>query len=125
MGEKNESELSLSEFLQVNIEILDNLAPVKKRYIRSNQAPFMSRTSQEAFITRSRLRNRFLKNRTNVNKALYNKQCNYCVKLLHKEKRRCYRNLNIKEVTDFFFFFYVKHIVTRSYKLENNNENKK
>ena len=101
MGEKNESELSLSEFIEINNEIVDNLAPVKKRYIRSNQAPFMSRALQKSFMTRSRLRNRFLENRTNVNKTLYKKQrSTYCVNLLRKEKCRYYENLNIKEVTD-------------------------
>ena len=51
-------------------------------------------------MKRSRLRDNFLRNRTEENKILYNRQRNYCVSPLRKFKRRYYENLNIKNVTD-------------------------
>ena len=51
-------------------------------------------------MKRSGLFNNFLKNRTEENKILYNRQRNYCVSLLQKSKRRYYENLNIRNVTN-------------------------
>ena len=45
---------------------------------------------------RSRLKNNFNKNPTEGNKSLYNKQRNFCVSLLKKEKRKYYNNLDVK-----------------------------
>ena len=51
-------------------------------------------------MKRSGLFNNFLKNRTEENKILYNRQRNYCISLLQKSKRRYYENLNIRNVTN-------------------------
>ena len=51
-------------------------------------------------MKRSRLRNMYLKNRSDNNKREYNKQRNYCVSLLRKTKTNYYENLNEKELTD-------------------------
>ena len=48
-------------------------------------------------MTRTRLRNRFLKNRTEENKRKYT---NYYVSFLRKLKVEYYSNLNEKDVTD-------------------------
>ena len=62
--------------------------------------PFMTKQLSKEIMKRSRLRNTFLRNRTEENKILYNRQRNYCVSLLRKSKRGYYENLNIKNVTD-------------------------
>ena len=51
-------------------------------------------------MKRSRLRNNFLRNRTEEDKIIYNRQRNYCVSLLQKSKKGYYENLNIKNITD-------------------------
>ena len=51
-------------------------------------------------MTRTRVRNRFFKKRTEENKTKYAKQQNYCVSLLRKIKSKYYSNLNEKDVTD-------------------------
>ena len=48
--------------------------------------PFINKTIKKAFTTRSRLRNTYLKNRSDNNKREYNKIRNYCVSLLQKTK---------------------------------------
>ena len=50
-------------------------------------------------MKRSRLRNIYLKNRSDNNKREYNKQRNYCVSLLQKTKTNCYANLNENDLT--------------------------
>ena len=51
-------------------------------------------------MDRTRLRNKFLKNRTAENKLAYNRQRNYCVSLTRKSKRDYYNNLDIRNVTE-------------------------
>ena len=54
----------------------------------------------KAIMTRTRLRNRFLKNRRNRNRGLFRKQRNLCVSLLRKSKKDYFSNLNEKQITD-------------------------
>ena len=49
---------------------------------------------------RSRLKNSFNKNPTESNKMLYNKQRNYCVNLLRREKKKYYNELDLKIFED-------------------------
>ena len=61
--------------------------------------PFMTKQLSKEIMKRSRLRNNFLRNRTEENEILCNRQRNYCVSLLRKSKRGYYENLNIKNLT--------------------------
>ena len=51
-------------------------------------------------MTRTRLRNNFLKDRSEENKRKYSKQRNYCVSLLTKSKSEYFGNLNEKKIID-------------------------
>ena len=65
--------------------------------------PFMTKQLSRETVKRSRLRNSFLRNRTERNKILYNRQRNvylFCVSLLRKSKTGYHENLNIENVTD-------------------------
>ena len=90
----------LQRFCDINLQVLNQRAPQKIKYVRGNQMPFMTKQLSKEIMKRSRLPNNFLRNRTEENKILYNRQKNYCVSLLRKSKRRYYENLNIKSVTD-------------------------
>ena len=59
----------------------------------------MTKAYSKAIMQRTRFRNKFLKNPTDLNKVLYNKQRNYCVSLLRKEKKEYFAKLNEKEIT--------------------------
>ena len=48
-------------------------------------------------MSRTRLRNNFLKNRIEENKRKYSKQRSYCVSLLRKTKLEYFENLNEKK----------------------------
>ena len=61
---------------------------------------FIAKDLSKAIMKRSRLRNNFLKNKTEQNKTLYTKQRNYCVSLLKKSKKKYFANLNEKDILD-------------------------
>ena len=48
--------------------IFNHPVPIKKKYIRANELPFTSKELQKTIMKRSRLRNKFLKHRTDTNK---------------------------------------------------------
>ena len=82
------------DFQKLYIEILNIHAPIKKKFVRGNNAPFMNKTLSKAIMHRSKLKNQFNRNPTEENKRIYNKQGNYCVNLLNKEKRKYYNDLD-------------------------------
>ena len=62
--------------------------------------PFMTKQLSKEIMKRPIVLNNFLRNRTEGNKILYNRQRNYRVSILRKSKTGYYENLNIKNVTD-------------------------
>ena len=51
-------------------------------------------------MRRTRLRDKSIDSKTDANIIAYNKQRNYCVSLMQKEKRAYYSSLNMHDVTD-------------------------
>ena len=68
--------------------------------MRANQAPFITKTLSKEIMKISRLRNKFLNTKSDIDRKLYNKQRNYVVSLLRKEKKDFYGNLDVSKVTD-------------------------
>ena len=93
-------ERDLNGFLDACKKSLDYQAPRKKKYTRANQAPFLTKEINKEIMTRSRLRNKFLRCRSDENKKAYNEQRNRCVKLVRSAKKAHYSNLSIKDVND-------------------------
>ena len=92
------TDLGFNEKLNEIKKELDKKAPFKKRTLRGNDAPFMTSELRKAIMTRSRLRNKYLKDRTDENNYFYKKQRNYCLKLLRKAKKDYFENLNETKV---------------------------
>ena len=65
----------------VNI-ILEKNAPTKT----ANQATVITKTLSKEIMKRSRLRNKFLNTKSDIDRKAYNKQSNYVVSLLRKKK---------------------------------------
>ena len=76
----------LAQFTNTALSILDKHAPIKRKYIRANDSAFMTKDLREAIMQRSKLRQKFLKERTNDSQHLYNKLRNLYVSLLRKRK---------------------------------------
>ena len=104
----NELESALARFSQISFgtfkstvdNILQNHAPIKKRYVRANQASFINSKIHKEVMRRTRLRNKFIDSKTDADRIAYNKQRNYCVSLIRKEKKAYYSNLNIRDISD-------------------------
>ena len=90
----------LEKFCNISMKVLNKYAPRKKKFVRSNQMLFMKKDLSKEIIKRSRLCNRFLKDKGLENRMLYTQQRNYCVFLLRKTKIRYYANLNEKKILD-------------------------
>ena len=79
------------------MEIVNQHAPCKQKHVQGNHLIFMNKTLSKEIMTCTRLRNEFLKNRSE------------CVSLLRKVKSEYYSNLNEKDVT-------VNKIVTKCFE---------
>ena len=51
-------------------------------------------------MKRSRLRNKFLNNKSDIDRKAYNKQRNYCVSLIRREKKEFFSKLNTADISD-------------------------
>ena len=75
---------NISIFHNVCIEVLEKYAPEKQKYIRANHANFRGSKLNHAIMLRSKLRNKFLKSRSNKDRDAYKKQRNLrvcCVRI--------------------------------------------
>ena len=95
-----EKENGLNNLLNACKRILDIHAPRKQKYARGNHMHFMNEALSKELMIRTRIRNKFLKDRREENKKEYSKQRNYCVSLLRKPKSDYFGNLNEKNIND-------------------------
>ena len=86
----------LKEFNKFFLQVLEKHAPRKQKYIRANNSNYITKALRKEIMHRSRLRNKFLRERTKESKVAYNKQRNICVSLLRKSKRDYFANLDTK-----------------------------
>ena len=91
---------SFDEFINICRSTLDQHAPRKQKYARGNHVSFLNKILSKEIMKRTKLRNKFLKERTNESKKLYTSQGNYCVSLLKKTKKNHYNSFNEKDVSD-------------------------
>ena len=94
------STMDYKNFKDAIIDSLNKHAPLKRKYLRANLSNFITKESSKAIMQRPKLRNLFLKVRSDENRIRYKKQRNICVSLLRKAKRKHYEDLSIADVTD-------------------------
>ena len=82
------------------MELLDRHAPLKFKYVRANESPFINKELRKSIMLRSKLKNNFNNKRTETAKIAFKKQRNHCTSLFRKAKREYYRNLNPSKVSD-------------------------
>ena len=92
--------VSYNEFEKAFLTILNKQAPLKTKFIRNSNNPFMTKELRKAIMKRSQLKNRYNKNHNYKNWYLYKKQKNFWVSLLRKTKRNYFKNVKIQDVTD-------------------------
>ena len=87
--------------LETNILSLYNtLALLKKKVVRANHKPYVTKNLPKAIMTRSSLEGKFYKYRSEECREAVRKQKNYCNRLSKREKREYYSRLNLNNITD-------------------------
>ena len=74
-------------------KIVEKHAPLRKKFIRDNHAPFINKELRKAIYTRSRLWKKFCKSPSKENEALYKKQRNKCVSLRRKSIKKYFNDI--------------------------------
>ena len=87
-------------FTSTVMEILNRHAPLKQKYVRANDNPFITKALRKEQMKRTRLKNNYLKDKTEANHAAFKKQRNKCVSLLRKTKKLYFANLKNSDVCD-------------------------
>ena len=96
------NDLEFDRFKTALDEAIQRHAPIKKRYVRANQAPFINKKINKEIMKRSRLRikHKFLNTESDVDRKAYIKQRNLCVSLIRSEKKNFFNNINTSDITD-------------------------
>ena len=73
------NDYELQKLCKTAMDILNSFDPTKKNYAQGNQIPFMTKNLSREIMTRSRLRKKYLKHKTEENRLLCAQQRNRCV----------------------------------------------
>ena len=84
----NLQELSLEAFISMFKIVFEKHAPLKKKYLRATHSKFVPKELSKAIMLMSKLRKRFLKDRTEESRCKYKKQRKVCVYLFKKSQKR-------------------------------------
>ena len=95
---------NFKQFQQIFLEELEKQAPIKKKIVRANQAPYMTKSLRKAIMTRSGLQNKYHKLKTEESLQNFKKQRNFCNRLYIRERKKSYSNLNPQNISDNKFF---------------------
>ena len=87
-------------FETVFLQVLNGHAPIKFKYLRENDSPFMTKLLRKSIMLRSKLKNKLNHDKTEVVMKNYTKQRNICTNLLRAAKRNYYDKLNPSIISD-------------------------
>ena len=87
-------------FEKTFINFLNKHAPLKKKFLRANHAPYMNKTLRKDIMSRSQLQTKYFKNKSQNDYLAFKKQRNFCSKLYKKERKNYYNSLDIKNIAD-------------------------
>ena len=87
-------------FTSIFMQIYSKFAPLKHKYIRANEGPFMTTALRKAIMVRSKLKNIWHSKKSEISKSAYTTQRNLCTKLLRQAKRDYFNKLDPKLISD-------------------------
>ena len=93
-------EIKLEDFENIFMDIFDKHAPIKYKYLRANDAPFMNKELRKEVMLRSKLKNIHNKDKSAASNRAYKRQRNLCTKLFRKAKKDFYAKLNPSFISD-------------------------
>ena len=87
-------------FEKMFLSTLNLHAPLKKKIIRGNHAPYFNRNIRKAIMKRNELHTKFNKSHSEIDKENFKRQRKLVGKLLYREKKNYYHNLDDKVILD-------------------------
>ena len=87
-------------FLRTFLKILYKYVPLNKKYLRTICATFITKEVQKPIMIRSKLRNKFLKDKNEQTTNDYRKQSNLCVKLIRRARQKYFSILDLSLIPD-------------------------
>ena len=96
------SELVLvyNSFEENFLGVLNKHAPLKKKVLRANHAPYVTKALRKAIMTRANLEKLYFKKKDNRIFKKYNKHKNFCSRLYKKEHKKYFDILGVNKITD-------------------------
>ena len=93
------------EFEEIFKNLLDHHAPLKKKILRANNVPYITRKFRTAILRRCQLENIYRKTLTEKFLKAYKRQNNYISRLLNKDRKVFFNSLNPSVISDNRKFF--------------------
>ena len=94
--QNSESSYSLSS--NKFLEVLKKHAPLKKKVLKGNHSPFVSKEFQKAIYTRSKMKSKLNQNPSRENVLAYKKHRNICVSLRRKSLKNHLKSITKKGI---------------------------
>ena len=82
------------------MNLLEHHAPLKKKILRANNVPYITKKLRKAIMKRSQLENIDSKTSTEKSLKAYKKQKNYVSRLYKKERKMFFNSLNSSVISD-------------------------
>ena len=98
--DEENSESSYSLISNKFLEVVNKHAPLKKKVLRGNHSPFVTKEFQKVIYTRSKLKNKMNQNPSRENVLAYKKQRNICVSLRRKSLKKHLRSITEKGINN-------------------------
>ena len=96
----NLSSTTYDDFEETFLSLLNKHAPLKKKILRYNNDPFMTKELRKKIMKRSKLKNKYNKKRNYENWSLYKKTKKLLFITIEENQKRLLWKLNIKEIGD-------------------------
>ena len=87
-------------FENIFLGVLNLHAPSKKKVIRANQKPYITKEMRKAIMLCFQLENKFYHYRTEEYRRALKNQKNYCNRLYKRERKKYYYKLNLNNIND-------------------------
>ena len=102
--------------------IVNKHAPLRRKFVRGNNAPSMNREFQKEIYVRRRLINKYWVEPSSENKAAYKKQRNKCIKIRRKSIKRYMDKISEKGIEfNKNFWNFIKPFMTNEGMIASND----
>ena len=96
----SETVLDYTSFEENFLGVLNKHAPLKKKVLRANHVPYVTKALRKAIMKSSYSEKLYFKKKTTESSKKYKKHKNFCSRLYKKERKKYFDTLNVNKVTD-------------------------